>query len=612
MKTPAPTSLRRSAALAIALAAMVTASTASTALAAVSVKPDLTTPQTNGRVHVIMRVDGVVYVGGSFTQVRPAGAAPGTNQTAITDAFAFDAHTGAILPWNPKPNGVVRAMAASPNGAEIFLGGNFTTVGGKTHMHLAAVAACTNHTSCPGTVQRWAPGTDGGVFALAAEGNTVYVGGLFKHINGVKHHDLGAVSISRGKLTRFARLGADRQVRALLISPLGGRVFVGGNFRHIGTSAQNHVAALSAVTGRPSRWRDYPPYAVLSLAETSNTLWAAGAGGGGHMRSYRMSDGLQGHETTSNGNIASVSMYHGEVLAVGHFTTYGVQKRKHVALINGSTGKVDLGWGPWLLGTPLGGFSGLGYGQQVYVGGDFIRVDSTPQQSLASFSDVKDTTPPTITRAPNVLMRAGGTLGSTLPVTLSWAGTDNRSGICRYVVRQAIGSGSFSRITPSFPTALSMTRALKPNVTYTYRAYAKDCSDNISGAATGQSATVAVVQNSNSRLKYGGSWHRNYRVSSASGGSISYTTRKYANVQLNFTGRQIAWVASKSSTRGRAWVYVDGKLIKVVNLYSRSKLRRQIVFTRAFAKDGAHRIRIYNQATRGHSMIDLDAFVVVR
>ena len=601
----------------LALAAVVTASTASTALASPSATPDTMTPQTNGRVHVILRVDGVVYVGGSFTQVRPAGAAAGTSQTARTDAFAFDAHTGAILPWNPNPNGIVRAMAASPSGLEIFLGGNFTTVGGKTHNRIAAIAACVNHSTCPGAVQPWSAGTDGGVFALAAEGNTLYVGGLFKRINNVLHNDLGAVSISQGKLTRFAPNGVPRQVRALLISPGGGRVFVGGNFQKIGSSTQNHLAALNPATGAPTRWRDHPPYAVLSLAESASTLYAAGAGGGGHMRSYRLSDGRQQLQTVANGNIASVSMYHGEVLAVGHFTQYGAQRREHVALINGTTGKVDLTWGdpPSLLGTPLGGFAGLGYGQQIYVGGDFLTVNNSTiqQQSLATFSDSQvDSTPPTITRAPDVRMASGTTLGSTLPVTLSWAGTDNLSGICRYIVRQATGSGSFATLVPSLPTLLSMPRALRPNVKYTYRASAKDCSDNVSSSVTGPSATVAIVQNSNSQLRYGGSWRRGFRVSAASGGSISYTTRKYANVQLSFTGRQIAWVASKSSTRGRAWVYIDGKLIRVVNLHANHMERRQIVFTRAYATDGPHRIRIYNQATRGHSMIDIDAFVIVR
>jgi hypothetical protein len=614
MKTPAPTSLRRCAAAGLALAAMVTASTASTALASLSATPDATTPQTNGRVHVIMRVDGVVYVGGSFSTVRPAGKPLGDpSSLGRPDAFAFDAHTGAILPWNPKPNGVVRAMAANPFGSEIFLGGNFTTVGGKAHNHLAATAACVNHSTCPGAVQPWAPGTDGGVYALAAEGNTLYVGGLFKRINNVRHRDLGAVTISQGKLTRFAPSGAPRQVRALLISPGGARVFVGGNFQSIGSSAQNHLAALNAVTGAPGRWRDHPPYAVLSLAETSSTLWAAGAGGGGHMRSYRMSDGHQERQTVANGNVSSISMYHGEVLAVGHFTQYGIQKRKHVALINGSTGKVDLTWAPELLGTPLGGFSGLGYGQQLYVGGDFLKIDSTPQQSLASFSDSQtDTTAPTITRAPDVHLAAGTTLGSTLPVTLSWGGSDNLSGVCRYMVQQATGSGGFVSLVPALPTALSMPRSLTPNVKYSYRASAKDCSDNVSSSVSGPGATVAIVQNSNSQVKYGGSWRRNFRVSDASGGSISYTSKKYANVQLSFTGRQIAWVASKSTTRGRAWVYVDGKLIKVVDLHANHMERRQIVFTRAFAINGPHRIRIFNQATRGRSLIDLDAFVIVR
>jgi hypothetical protein len=351
---------------------------------------------------------------------------------------------------------------------------------------------------------------------------------------------------------------------------------------------------------------------VLALAESSTTLYAGGAGGGGHMRSYRMSDGHQQLQTVSNGNVSSLSMYHGEVEAVGHFTQYGAQTRAHVSLINGSTGKVDLTWFPRLQGTPLGGFAGLGYGQQLYVGGDFLQVDATPQESLASFSDTPDTTPPTITRAPDIRMATGTTLGSALPATLSWAGTDNLSGICRYMVQRATGSGAFASLVPPFPTALSMSTSLTPNVKYTYRASAKDCSDNVSSSLAGPSATVAVVQNSNSLLKYQGSWRRNFRVSDASGGSISYATTKYANVTLNFTGRQIAWVASKSSTRGRAWVYVDGKLLKVVNLYASGMHRRQIVFTRAFATNGPHRIRIFNQATRGHSLIDIDAFVIVR
>jgi trimeric autotransporter adhesin len=610
MKILLSSRIRRPAAAALALATLVLGSTASTALAALAATPD-STYQTNGRVHTILRVDGVVYVGGAFSSVRPAGDPLGTGEVPRSNVFAVNAHTGALLSWNPSPNGIVRTLAAGPSGATIFMGGDFTAVGGAARGHLAAVGACTNLATCTGPVGSWSPDTNGNVFALATLGTRVYVGGSFGSVNGTAKKNLAAVGLSSGKLLKWGG-GADNEVRAVLVTPNGTRVMVGGYFHHVGTSLQDHLAALNAVTGAPTPWLSHPPFAVLGLGASSSTLYGGGAGGGGHMPAYRLSDGHLRWQAVTNGDITQVSMYHGEVFAVGHFNTFGAQSRRHLALINGTTGKVDLTWHP-SANSPLGAFAGLAYGQQVYAGGDFTKIGGVDQQGFAAFSDtVADNTAPAITRAPDVRMAAGTTIGTTyIPVTLSWAGTDNLSGICRYTVQEAINSGAFANAVPAFPKATSMLRSVRPNFSYHFKAAAKDCSDNASGLVSGPTDRISIFQNSSPAIGYAGRWTR-ARVSGSSGGSISYTTQRNASAVLHFTGRQVAWVASRSAGRGRAAVYIDGHLIKVVDLHSLRTARRQIVFVRTFASAAAHTIRIVCQGTAGRPMVDVDAFLVLR
>src|SRR5438874_13130114 len=56
---------------------------------------DLPTWQTNGVVWALAQADGVVYAGGTFSAVRPPGAAAGTSEQKALNFQAFDAATGA-------------------------------------------------------------------------------------------------------------------------------------------------------------------------------------------------------------------------------------------------------------------------------------------------------------------------------------------------------------------------------------------------------------------------------------------------------------------------------------------------------------------------------------
>src|SRR5919206_1513437 len=61
--------------------------------------------QTNGNVLALAYANGVIYVGGEFTSVRPPGAALGTGEVRRNHLAAFDASTGDLLPFDPDLDG---------------------------------------------------------------------------------------------------------------------------------------------------------------------------------------------------------------------------------------------------------------------------------------------------------------------------------------------------------------------------------------------------------------------------------------------------------------------------------------------------------------------------
>jgi hypothetical protein len=79
--------------------------------------------QTNGRVTSIVTIGNTVYIGGDFTSVRPPGTAAGAPGVARQHLAAFRLDTGRLRAWKPATNGVVSALASSPNGRTLFVGG---------------------------------------------------------------------------------------------------------------------------------------------------------------------------------------------------------------------------------------------------------------------------------------------------------------------------------------------------------------------------------------------------------------------------------------------------------------------------------------------------------
>jgi trimeric autotransporter adhesin len=103
-------------------------------------------------------------------------------------AQAYGPTAGGTPVWNVQTNGDVEALVVSSS--ILYVGGHFTTVGGSTRHHLAALRAS------GGTLQSWAPVADGvfGAFGAAITSSHVAFGGEFTTIGGANHRGVAQFS----------------------------------------------------------------------------------------------------------------------------------------------------------------------------------------------------------------------------------------------------------------------------------------------------------------------------------------------------------------------------------------------------------------------------------
>ena len=118
-------------------------------------------------------------------------------------------------------------------------------------------------------------------------------------------------------------------------------------------------------------------------------------------------------------------------------------------------------------------------------------------------------------------------------------------------------------------------------------------------------------QDSSPAMAWVGAW------SSASypryaGGTVRYATSAGASATLSFTGKAISWIGPVGPTRGRARVFVDGKLTGTIDLHAAHFGARRTLFETSWATAGAHTLRIQVVAAAGRPVVAIDEFLVVR
>ncbi len=136
--------------------------------------------------------DGSVYVGGNYTSID--GVARGY-VAKISSAGVMDAT------WNPGVSGPVRDLELSANDADLYMVGQFQTVGGASHVSAAKVSATGVGALDP--VFDANMGTVGRASSIKVTPSLVYLGGDFTMVDGQNQLNLASVDATTGDVTTW-------------------------------------------------------------------------------------------------------------------------------------------------------------------------------------------------------------------------------------------------------------------------------------------------------------------------------------------------------------------------------------------------------------------------
>jgi hypothetical protein len=489
--------------------------------------------QTNGTVQALAYADGVVYLGGQFTSVRPPDAPAGTGEVPRSHLAALDAATGALLPSSHVLDGAPTTLAASADGTRLYVGGDFLTIDRKRRGHLAAFDTGT------GALTSWAPRIDGDVRGLAVSANTVYIAGTFTRLTaghrdnledatalarkapsakqGSPRANLAAVTADSGSLLPWAPT-ADATVQRVAVAPDGTRVFVGGSFSMLNGEPRRGTGSLDPQTGTNEPWASadvLPPHdsgctsdVTDVKVDAANVYFAAEGSPDGCFDgtfAATQNDGTLVWKNDCQGashaiEVVSGFLYKGsqatDCSSAGSFPDVSLvgSGPRHLLAERASDGSI----GPWWpnTGGDLGPLAMTTDGTQLFVGGDFATVNAQPQQGFTRFEAAgPDLSMP---RQPTILKASSVTPGQ---VRLIWqATTDNDD---EHLIYRVYRDGSSTPIftTPAVrstfwikPTLSFTDTGLDPGSTHTYTVDAVEANGaNTSPASAEASVTVTTV-----------------------------------------------------------------------------------------------------------------------
>lgn len=212
---------------------------------------------------------------------------------------------------------------------------------------------------------------------------------------------------------------------------------------------------------------------------------------------------------------------------------------------------------------------------------------------------VADTIAPTFTTKPSVNLTSGTVNTTAVPVALGWKATDAAA-----LKEVRLTSPSAHTYGPTTYTAALTSNS---GTATTWSMTAHDQAGNTATATT--TATPVILQETSATRT--GTWTT--KSSTSYLGGKSYTSSsKNASLSWKFTGRSAAWVVSRASTSGQAYIYVDGTKTATVDLKSSTTKYRDAAWTKNWSTSATHTIRIVVVGTTGRPAVTTDGLVYMK
>lgn len=502
---------------------------------------DLPTWQTNNAVWDLATAQGKVFVGGSFTSLRPPNGSPDSprNQTGLA---VLDAATGAPSSCQFMVEGLsrrVRTIEASADGNTVWIAGEFTSINGVVRLRAAAL----NVATCSVRTDFNAGSISAEVFDLSVSGNTMYVAGGFTSVAGATRQYFAAVNSTTGALLpwtadaqSYQGAGVNKRGRAVEVSPDGLKVVVGGYFYYVEGEFSHSIAILtSADSDQPegTLLKTYPqgfipgnPNATTPDANAPNGTSAThvitsgrgdgrfyigneGIGGGifDGRAAFRWSDGEQIWRDTCLGATQDIIEDNGTLYAAHHVHDCSgineVQDGRRVYLTAQSAETMGhYGWKPDLndgtgegIGPRALTIASTGSARYLWVGGEFTLVNGSAQQGLTRFSDVS-AAPGTPAIAPTPM--TNGTIQVRLRSVVDNDDSDLTYSVYRNGSTVPVWQGVATSLWWKRPQVTFVDANVNPGQLYTYRV---EVTDGVSTRTSGSVGARALAPASDYQAK---------------------------------------------------------------------------------------------------------------
>ncbi|WP_425839711.1 LamG-like jellyroll fold domain-containing protein [Microbacterium sp. PA5] len=486
---------------------------------------DLPTWQTNAQVFGVAGSQGRVVAGGAFTELRPGAGQSGAVQS-LTGVAILDAATGqpdaCQLPATlASGTATVYAVAAAPDGNTVFVGGNFSRIGGVARSRLAEIdlRTCRVTSFNPAAISST-------VLSLAVTADAVYIGGAFQTVGGQPRRSFAKLSRTGALDTAFVAnaYGAttssysqtvepNKNARgtAITLSPTGDRVVIGGDFFTVNGQTSHSFAVVSAATG--ANLRTWPASTVGNTSRTKalvsdgTRFYVGNEGFNGFDGSlaYNWSDYSQYWRDSCAGATQAMLLHEGILFEAHHHHDCSGQgmfpdgRRTYLSATRADDpGQLHLGWLPELndgTGEALGprafaiGTAATG-DEYLWVAGEFTRVNGEPQQGLTRFGSTDTGNPPT----PTIAVRA--LTPGTVQVNIRGVVDPDDSDLTYAVYK---GTNTTTPIWTGVAKSQHWYRNqvtfvdtnVTPGQTYSYRARVIDAAGNRSGITASASVTAS-------------------------------------------------------------------------------------------------------------------------
>lgn len=470
---------------------------------------NLPTWQTSGVVYAVGQANGRVVAGGEFSQLRPPTGGSGTvrnvNSLAILDADTGAPDSCQLPALLTGGTASVRALTTSPDGNTVYVGGNFSSIGGVNVSRIAAIdpVAC--------TVKPFRATVNGPVYAIAVTANTVYFGGQFTTVGSQPRQRFAAVNSATGALLPWI---ADVELpgRAVTVSPDRTKVAIGGDFFTVNGQASHAIGVVDAVTG--ANVKNYPVGFIhtnsvtkaLSSDATSFYGGAEGTGGGVFDGSFAIDWNTLNERwrDTCLGATQAVLPYEGTLYEASHhhdcssmnefpdgkrmyFTAQKTDDRTLLGWFPTANDGTGEGIGPRALVVATGKTTG---GKYLWAGGEFTVINGVAQQGLTRFGSTDTGAPP----VPEVAAEA--LTSGAIQVRFRSVVDPDDSLLTYRVYRNGSTTPIWTATASSFwwvrPQVTFVDTTATPGTTYSYRVTASD-GGNVS-ALSGTTSARAVTK----------------------------------------------------------------------------------------------------------------------